>query len=222
MRAALLRWYDHNGRDYCWRTEGESSYKRILAELLLQRTRADTVAEFLPRFLAKFPGWVEVANASIDDLEKALLPIGLWKRRALALHSFAKALEMLDWQLTADGPELRKLPGVGPYMGNAIGMILGGPPQPLLDVNMARVLERLFGSRELADIRYDPWLQALSTRLVRGRRAVEVNWALLDFGALVCTASRPTCGSCSLASKCAFLGGNCAPNVPPHLSGGSA
>jgi len=76
----------------------------------------------------------------------------------------------------------------------------------LLDVNMARVLERYFGPRKLvdmADIRYDPYLQTLSWQVVK-TRPVGLNWAILDLGAMICTANNLKCSSCPMASTCLF------------------
>ena len=73
----------------------------------------------------------------------------------------------------------------------------------MLDVIMARVLERYFGPRKLADIRYDPYLQTLSRQVVK-TRPVGLNWAILDLGAMICTASNPKCSSCPMASTCLF------------------
>jgi A/G-specific adenine glycosylase len=79
-------------------------------------------------------------------------------------------------------------------------------PQPLLDTNMARVLERFFGPRLMADIRYDPYLQALAKEVVSCDDAIRVNWAVLDLAALVCRLRNPNCGHCPLTSRCQFAG----------------
>ena len=79
-----------------------------------------------------------------------------------------------------------------------------GHPEPLLDVNMDRVLERCFGARTLADIRYDPTLQSVARTVVNAPNAVELNWAILDLGATICTRATPRCVECPLASMCDF------------------
>lgn len=67
---------------------------------------------------------------------------------------------------------------------------------------MARCLERYFGPRQKADIRYDPYLQRLSQRYVEQGDPVQLNWAILDFGATVCRARNPACGGCVLLDGC--------------------
>ena len=71
--------------------------------------------------------------------------------------------------------EVEALPGVGQYITNATLLLCHGEAQPLLDVNMARVLERVFGPRKLVDIRYDPYLQNLAFEIVQCKGAKELN-----------------------------------------------
>jgi A/G-specific adenine glycosylase len=98
--------------------------------------------------------------------------------------------------------ELEVLPGVGQYIANAILLFCHGEAQPLLDVNMARVLERVFGPRKLADIRYDPYLQELAFNVVQCKKARELNWAILDLAATICPARNPRCNICPLEPIC--------------------
>jgi len=98
--------------------------------------------------------------------------------------------------------EIEALPGVGQYIANAILLLCHGEPQPLLDANMARVLERVFGSRKLADIRYDPYLQEISLRVVQCKEAKQINWAILDLAAIICRISNAHCSECPLMSMC--------------------
>ena len=87
---------------------------------------------------------------------------------------------------------------------NAIELFCHGKPQPLLDTNMARVLERFFGPRKLVDIRYDPYLQQLSRRVLPQKECKEFNWAILDFASLVCRPRNPLCEGCCLNVKCLY------------------
>jgi A/G-specific adenine glycosylase len=69
---------------------------------------------------------------------------------------------------------------------------------------MARVLERFFGPRKMADIRYDTYLQKLSSKIVNLENAKQINWAILDFAAIICKANNPQCVSCPIRQKCIF------------------
>ena len=100
--------------------------------------------------------------------------------------------------------ELMQLPMMGQYLANAVELVLWNKPSPLLDVNMARLLERYFKKRKLADIRHDPYLQKLSSAVVNTPNALEMNWAVLDFAALVCKAVKPECEICILNEDCKY------------------
>ena len=89
----------------------------------------------------------------------------------------------------------------------AVMLFCHGQSQPLLDVNMARVLERVYGPRKLADIRYDPYLQELAGKIVRSKYSARLNWAVLDLAATICLLRTPRCGLCPVASLCQHAAG---------------
>lgn len=205
FQKQILAWYDSNGRNFPWRVEGLSPYQIIISETLLQRTKAETVAGFYRDFLKKYPSWKSLANAKRNELEKQLQPLGLYKQRASRLSQLAKEMVKRKGRLPRNRDELESIPFLGQYIVNAIELQIFQKPSPLLDVNMARVLERYFGERKLADIRYDPYLQELAYRVVDHPRSKFINWAVLDFAALVCKARKPFCDICKLNQYCNFL-----------------
>jgi A/G-specific adenine glycosylase len=204
VRRLLLRWYLREGRKFPWRVSTASRYTLIVSEVLLQRTRAETVAEFYPRFVKRFPGWNHLALSTGQDLRKFLEPIGLWRQRSVSLRALAQEMQSRRGRLPATREEIESLPGVGQYIASAAMVFCQGGREPLLDVNMARVLERCFRPRKLVDIRYDPWLQALARAAVNHRRAREINWAVLDLAAAICTIRNPRCDICPLRSCCRY------------------
>ena len=94
---------------------------------------------------------------------------------------------------------------MGQYVANAILLFRFKEPQPLLDENMARVLERYFGRRKHSDIRRDTYLQTLAKSVVEAGDPVNINWAILDFAALVCARSNPRCCECPIAHSCTYF-----------------
>ena len=179
----LLAWYKKNGRKFPWRNKSATNYHRIISEVLLQRTRAETIGKFFPIFVKKYPSWKKLAKASVKQLEKDLKPIGLQKQRSVRLHAFAKEMAKRNGRFPNKREEIDKIPFVGQYIGNAIEMFVFNRPKPLLDVNMTRVLEKHFGKRRLADIRYDPYLQQLCICIIKHKYPREMNWAIIDYGA---------------------------------------
>lgn len=202
FRVKLLRWFDENGRAFPWRKSSTSKYQHIITEILLQRTRAETVAGFFPEFIREYPSWRRLSRASSEDLQRYLQPIGLWRRRAASIRTLAPEMAKRNGRFPRDRAEIEALPGIGQYIANAVLLFCHGVPQPLLDVNMARVLERVFGPRKLADIRYDPYLQKLAGKVVRCKTPMKLNWAILDLAATTCLIKNPRCNDCPLASMC--------------------
>lgn len=201
----LLAWSSTQGRDFPWRSRETSTYEKVTVEVLLQRTTATAVSRFYRQFFARYPDWSALAGAQVEDLEEFLRPLGLWRRRAVALLGLARYAHERGGLFPASAEEHGGIPAVGQYVSNAIMMFQHGQPLPLLDVNMARVIERFVRPRRLADIRYDPWLQEAARWYVAGDAPAEKNWAILDFAALVCKARKPECPTCPVNRRCSYF-----------------
>ena len=208
FRDSILEWGELNRRIFPWRRKHESHYRLVVTELLLQRTKAETVAKHHSIFFTKFPTWNHLAAATEDSIGEYIKPLGLWRRRAPVLRQLASVMVKRNGRFPSTRKELDALPGVGQYVGNAIELLCQDRAKPLLDAGMARVLERYFGSRKLADIRYDPYLQDLSQRVVEHEYSRELNWTILDFAALVCKKNIPLCTFCMLKKGCQFVRSN--------------
>lgn len=208
FRAMTLRWYRRAGRSFAWRRASAPLYHQIVVEVLLQRTRAETVEAFLPDFLSEYSSWSSLAESSPSAIGEFVRPIGLWKRRGMALHALGIEMGRLRGRFPVGRQGIESLPAVGQYVANAIELFAFDRPRPLLDAGMARVLERYFGPRDLADIRYDPYLQALAARVAKCANPKEINWAVLDLAAAHCRPAGPTCTECPLCHRCRYARAN--------------
>jgi A/G-specific adenine glycosylase len=206
LRRRLLSWFKQSGRSFPWRDPERTPYEVVVAEILLQRTTAAGVARAYAGFTERYPSWEALAQAPHEGLENALRPLGLWRQKALAFQQLAQSIEERGGIVPRSRAELERLPGIGPYTASAVLAIVCGRAEPLLDVNMARCLWRFFGSPEPTTQGPKRWLQALALRLVSGKRSLQVNWAVLDFGALVCKARGPRCQKCPLRARCQYAG----------------
>lgn len=205
FRHKLLDWYAMSRRPFPWRQRGVTNYERIVVEILLQRTRAETVAVFLPNFLMNFPDWEALASADLSMLEAVLKPIGLWRRRALPMIALAKEIVRMGGRWPNDRHQLEALPAVGQYVANSVLLFVYKRREPLLDASMARLLRRYFGlSPQKADIRYDKVLHLTASLVLTWQDPVEVNWAMLDLAATICRPRIPKCSNCPLLGGCWF------------------
>src|SRR5688572_14209843 len=81
----LLAWYQKNGRKFPWRKKGLTHYQYVIAEVLLQRTKAETVSRFYVTFIRDFPNWEALSSADVKEIETYLIPIGLYRQRSKRL-----------------------------------------------------------------------------------------------------------------------------------------
>ncbi len=199
----LEAWYVTHGRDFCWRRGELTPWQVLVAECLLQQTPSGRVNRFLPRFFQQYPDAAATRASPVQALEAALRPLGFQRIRAANLSALARALG--NDAPPTDREALLRLPGVGQYVAAAYLCTIHGERTFLLDVNFARVVERVFAPRLRPDLRDDPVLdrvgQALAATASDPRR---FNWAVLDLGALVCRPRAPRCGVCPLVTHCAF------------------
>lgn len=184
-----------NLRAFPWRA-WRDPYRVTVTEVLLQRTRAETVKEMLPGFLVKYPDWSALAAADESALSALLQPIGLHRRRSRSLIDLASAV-------VVHGPSISEsMPGVGQYVGRAVSVSISNAREAMVDSNFVRVIRRAFGGPWMADYRYDQRLQAIASQVVHGGSPRRVNWAVMDIGSLICRPITPLCAACPISRNC--------------------
>jgi A/G-specific adenine glycosylase len=203
LRGGLLRWYGRHRRDLPWRRTRDP-YAIWISEIMLQQTQVATVVPYYRRFLERFPDVASLAQASEEDV------LGYWSglgyyRRARSLHDGARRImELHGGRLPADPSALRALPGIGRYTAGAIASIAFEQVEPVLDGNVRRVLARVLaldGAR-VGWASEQRLLWEVAGDLVRGARPGELNQALMELGAVVCTPAAPRCPSCPVRARC--------------------
>ena len=201
LQRTVMQWGKGSRLSFPWRRPGIRPYELVIAEVLLQQTRAEQVAKLFPNFIARCPDWLSLSRIPIADLEEMLRPLGLQRRRARVLHDLAGVIFKNGMPSSAE--DLQQLPGIGQYIARAIAAQLFGEVVAPIDTNVSRALERIFGARPLSDIRYDPWLQKLALSLVPESDPGGYLVGLLDFARIVCKPRLPDCPVCPVIS-CGF------------------
>ena len=189
----LLAWYKHAARDLPWR-QTRDPYAIVVSEFMLQQTQVSRVLDYYPRFLKRFPSVERLARAKPKAVREAWDGLGYYAR-ARNLHRLAKEVSAVGGQLSDKPEELEKLPGVGRYTAGAVACFAYEKPVPAVDTNVKRVLERVFRTD-------DVWAKAEAIVPKNGKRAYRFNQALMELGALVCTARSPKCPQCPVRSDC--------------------
>ena len=197
----LLAWYKRNARVLPWR-ETRNPYAILVSEFMLQQTQVRRVLEYFPRFMARFPTIASLAGARPKAVMEEWDGLGYYAR-ARNLHKLAREVTRRRDGTVPDKPEeLRTLPGVGRYTAGAVACFAYEKPVPTVDTNVRRVLTRVFGNTKVEMRNAELW--KLASRLVPkdGPRAWRFNQALMELGALVCTARQPKCPECPVRNNC--------------------
>lgn len=195
----LLTWYRENKRDLPWR-RSQNPYHIWISEVMLQQTTVVAVIPYYEKFLKLFPTVNALAAAPEPEVLEAWAGLGYYSR-ARNLHKAAKAIATQGFPKTAE--ELLQLPGFGPYTSRAVASIAYNEKVGVLDGNVIRVLSRRHG------LKLQWWgtpgrlqLQKLSDTLAQEGQPGEINQALMELGATICTPQKVSCLLCPWSSVC--------------------
>jgi A/G-specific adenine glycosylase len=204
----LRRWFRANGRDLPWR-KTRDPYRILVSELMLQQTQVSRVVPKYAEFLATFPTLHDVARARPKRVTEAWSGLGYYAR-ARNLHALAKTVTDRGRDphgtLPPEVVALRALPGIGAYTAGAVSSFAYERRAELVDTNVARVLKRVFAPEvEIKSGRGQKQLWSIARALLprTGSATWTHNQALMELGALVCTARVARCGECPVRSVCA-------------------
>lgn len=200
----LRAWYRRNARDLPWRRTRDP-YRILVSELMLQQTQVSRVLDFYARFLRRFPSLATLAAARPAQVREQWEGLGYYAR-ARNLHKLSRWVTRDGARLPSDPAALRELPGIGAYTAGAVASFAFERRAALVDTNVARVLSRAFApgldpkrGRDLKVL----WAIAERSLPRTGRATWTHNQALMELGALVCTARVRHCGKCPVRTTCA-------------------
>ena len=202
VSARLLAHYRRTARDLPWRRTHDP-YEVLVSEVMLQQTQASRVTPAFDRFVRRFPTLEALAAAPLGAVLREWSGLG-YNRRARDLHRIAR---MSPHGLPATVAELDALPGIGPYTAGAIACFAFGQRVPFADVNIQRVLGRVF----LGRVATEREAVAIDEREVPKSGADLWHHALMDLGATICKPRDPTCDACPLNADCRFALGHAGP-----------
>lgn len=210
----VLGWYDEHARDLPWRRPEASPWSVVVSEFMLQQTPVARVLPVHQAWLARWPTPADLAAAPSGEAVRAWGRLG-YPRRALRLHATATAIvEQHGGEVPADRDALLALPGVGDYTAAAIASFAFGRRHVVLDTNVRRVHTRVLGGEEFPGPSVTRAERDRAAGLLPADEATAATWsvAVMELGALVCTAANPSCPRCPVADRCAWL----AAGQPPH------
>ena len=202
----ILGWYASHRRDLPWRRPDATPWAILVSEVMLQQTPVARVLPVYEAWLTRWPGPAALAAAPAGDAVRAWGRLG-YPRRALRLHATAQILtQRYGGEVPASLDALLALPGIGSYTAAAVASFAFGQRQAVLDTNVRRVLARLVNGQERPPASPSAAEVRLAGSLLPAQPGRAARWsvAVMELGALVCTAARPDCTSCPVARSCAW------------------
>ena len=215
IHKPLLKWHRKFGRhDLPWQ-QTTNAYVIWVSEIMLQQTQVTTVIPYFERFMQRFPKITDLAKANTDEVLHLWTGLGYYAR-ARNLHKTAQIVaEQYAGKFPTKFDQVLALPGIGRSTAGAILAFSQQQRFAILDGNVKRVLARFYevegwyGKKEVANKLWE--LAEANTP----KKQVEVyTQAIMDFGATLCTRSKPKCPQCPLQADCAALANNRVKELP--------
>ena len=206
LHQRILDWYSHEARDLPWREPGTSPWGILVSEVMLQQTPVVRVEPAWRLWMSEWPSPAALAASAPGDAVHAWGRLG-YPRRALRLHGAAVAMvESHGGQVPDDYAELLALPGVGTYTAAAVSVFAFGRRAAVVDTNVRRVFARMVDGVGQAAPSLTGAELDLATTLLPESAAVSRTWsaAVMEVGALVCSARTPRCPECPVQDLCAW------------------
>jgi A/G-specific adenine glycosylase len=215
----VLDWYAGHARELPWRAADASAWSVMVSEFMLQQTPVARVLPVHEEWLDRWPAPADLAAETTGEAVRAWGRLG-YPRRALRLHAAAVAIgERHGGEVPASYDDLRALPGVGDYTAAAIATFAYGRRHVVMDTNVRRVLARAMSGVEFPSRAPTKAERELAAELLPEDEPTAATWsvAVMELGALVCTAARPRCDRCPWAASCAWrAAGHPAYDGPPR------
>lgn len=202
FQDSLIWWGKSNYVSFPWRKK-QSQFHSLVAEILLQRTRAQQVVPVFKKFKKRFSSIKNLAISSREEVKKIITPLGLhWRAKwlhILGVHLFNEKHSRIPDNID----ELKKLPGVGPYAASAYLSLHRKIRAPIIDSNVVRFYSRYFGFDSGPETRRARWLHELAERITPALNFTEFNYAVLDFTRVICK-PKPICENCIFINECYY------------------
>lgn len=218
LHDACLQWYDKHARDLPWRAKSATPWHVMVSEFMLQQTPVSRVLPVYEVWVDRWSAPADLAREPVGEAIRAWGRLG-YPRRAMRLHECARAIvERHNGAVPESRDELRALPGIGEYTSAAVAAFAYRQRHTVLDTNVRRVFVRALAGEEYPARGVTAAERTLAEHLLPDSAETAAQWsvAVMEIGALCCTATRPTCSACPLRERCEWRRGGYPPGTKPR------
>ncbi len=199
LQQSVLTWFASSPRKLWWREDKQDPWVTLVTEVMSQQTQMERVAEAAEKFLQKYPSPQDLAQETTAGVVRAWRGLG-YNNRAIRLRECAVQLAQLG-KFPSNYQELVALPGVGDYTASALLSFCFELDNPVVDVNVSRVLSRVAAALSYTDEKLSSeQIREMAVALVPSGRGRAWHQGLMDIGSLFCRARSTDCDSCPLLS----------------------
>ena len=210
LSKKIITWYDNNRRSLPWRVPFNSSkklYYRLLSEFMLQQTQVKTVIPYFEKFTKEIKTLKQLSSTRERKILKLWEGLGYYRRARNLLATAKIIVNEKKSVLPKDLDDVKKLPGIGNYTGNALLALVYNQPRLALDGNVKRVFSRILNTPE-KKLDFENIIKKNKKNLFCSRRHSDFVEALMEFGALICKPQEPNCKICPINTVCKFRKSN--------------
>ena len=207
LSKKILAWYDNSKRNLPWRVSKKSPkrlYYRLLSEFMLQQTQVKTVIPYFNKFTNKYKTLKSLSKINENQILKLWEGLGYYRRAKNLLATVKLLVKVYNSKLPNNLKEIKKLPGIGDYTGNALLGFIHNHPTIAIDGNVKRVFSRYLNKNE-SRINFVKLIDSNKKNLFVTNRNSDFVEALMEFGALICKPKDPKCIQCCLNKSCRYL-----------------
>ena len=202
----ILHWYDNNKRILPWRkytSTKQKHYFTLVSEFMLQQTQVKTVIPYFQRFVKEIKNLKKLSTTSERKVLKLWEGLGYYRRARNLIATTKIIVNQNRSILPKTLVDIKKLPGVGDYTGNALLALIYNQPRLALDGNVKRVLSRILNKHE-KKLDFERIIEKNKKKLFYLKRNSDLVEAMMEFGALVCKSKEPCCRICPINKICKF------------------
>ena len=182
--------------------EYTKDYELLIAIVMSAQTTDKRVNMVNKVLFKKYQSVKELSEASLEDIEKIIKPIGTYKKKAVFIKEIATKLINDNIKVIPnDRKYLSSFPGVGRKTINVFLSVIYNEPLVAVDTHVNRVSKRLKLAKDGDDVLE---VEKKLMKKIPKDKWNKVHHKLVFFGRYKCKSISPLCTDCKLKDICKY------------------